>query len=157
MEDYCRAVGDGELVVSSRDTAPYGRNCLIQREGALDDVAFFVGNFIEGWWTSAVSPFALSGGDLIALLGDHCLDSAYAEHAPIRPTVVGRLVAQDSVGSRAWSSAADPGRADVVQDMLEHRPVVALDTSDHNLQRQSADIDGKKNLRCQPAAGAPMP
>lgn len=61
MEDSCCAVGDGGLVVSRDDTA----TLLNQREGALDGVAVFVGVFVEGGWTSTVSPFALSGGDLI--------------------------------------------------------------------------------------------
>ena len=70
MDDGGGTVGDGQLVVAGRDIAPL----LDQSEGALDDVAILVGIFVEGGRPSTRSPFAFTGGDLVALVGDHGSD-----------------------------------------------------------------------------------
>lgn len=96
MEDGSGSVGDGEFVVAGRDAAPL----LDQCERPLDDVAVFVGVFVERRPAAALGAFVFADGDLITLLGDHGPDPAGAEHAPVHSAAVG-LVAQDSVGPGA--------------------------------------------------------
>ena len=54
VEDGAGSVGDGELVVASRDSAPL----LDEREGPLDDVAVFVGTCVERGWSAALASLA---------------------------------------------------------------------------------------------------
>ena len=149
MEDCSGTVGDGEFVIPCGKSAPL----LHEREGSLDDVAVPVGVFIEDGRASALRSFSLSGCNLVALLRDDSSDSAGAEHAPIHPTAV-CLVCQDRVRPGAWPADVDPGNTDVVEDLFQHRAVVALPTRDHNRQRQPVAIDGVMDLGCQTAARA---
>lgn len=149
MEDGAGAVGDGEFVVSGRDPAPL----LDEREGSFDDVAVFVGVGVERGWSASSAALAFAGGDLVALLRDYGGDAAGAEHAPVHATGVG-LVGCDRVRAGAWAPTADPGHADVVEDLFEHRSVVALPASDDDRQREAVTVDGVMDLRRQPATGA---
>ncbi len=138
-----------ELVVAGGDAAPLLDEC----EGPLDDVAVFVGLGIECGRPAALAALAFAGGDLIALLGDHDPDATGAEHAPVHAGPIG-FVREDRVRPGAGAPAADPGNADVVKDLLEHRPVVALPAGDHDRQRQTVPVDGVMDLRGQPAPRA---
>lgn len=42
---------------------------------------------------------------------------------------------------------------DVIEDLGEHRAVVALPAGHHHCQRPAVSIDGRMNLGGQPAAG----
>ena len=64
MEDGSGSVGDGEFVVAGRDAAPL----LDQCERPLDDVAVFVGVFVERRPAAALGAFVFADGDLITLL-----------------------------------------------------------------------------------------
>lgn len=149
VEDGACSVGDREFVVACRDTAPL----LDLREGALDDVAILVCVGIEGGWPAACGSLAFAGGDLVALVRDHRSDPAGAEHAPVHPTGI-RIVGGDGVWSGAWPAASRSGNADVVEDLFEHRAVIALSTGHDDRQREAVPVDGVMDLRRQPAAGA---
>lgn len=149
MEDGARAVGDGEFVVPGRDAAPL----LHQREGALDYVSVLVRFGVEPWWPAAGAALALAGGDLVALLRDDRGDPAGSEHPAVHPTGVG-LVRGNRVRAGAGPPGTDPWHPDVVEDLFEHRAVVALPAGDHDSQWQAVPVDGVMDLRGQTATGA---
>jgi len=147
-QEYPRTVGYGEFVVPSGQGSPL----LGQREGSLDNVASAVHVGIEAGRSAALAAFAMTGSDLVTLKWDHDLDPAAVQHMAGHSGCVG-LVCDHRVGSGTGPASTSAWNSDVVQDLLEHRAVVASAAGDHHRQRAALAVDGMMDLRRQPATG----
>ena len=101
---------------------------------------------------ASLGALLLPGGDLVLLLGDHCLNVVISKVFTVHARRVAP-VRHDRVGCGA-GPAGGPGDVDVLQGVLHHRAVVALASSDDHGQGTPVAVHDLVDLRGQPPARA---
>lgn len=101
---------------------------------------------IEGWGPTACWAFVLPGVLLVGLLRDHCFDAPGAELAADDAVGVG-LIGNHRIRADPQPPGTQAGDVDVVDDLGEHSPVVALPAGEHDRQRHPVGIHSSMQLR----------
>jgi hypothetical protein len=120
---------------------------------SFDDVATGVSSLVQARRATSARAFGLAGGDLIGFLRDHRLDAPGGEHPADLARGVG-LVRDHRIGPGPRPARALARYADVIEDLHQHRTVVALTAGEHDCQRHPIAIDRGVDLATQTAAGA---
>lgn len=119
---------------------------------ALDDVPAPVGVFVEAGWAASSRAPVRPGVLLVGLLRDDGFDAAGGKHPAGHPGGVG-LIGHHRIRPRPGPAGPDPRYSDLIEDVFEHGPIMALTAGGHDRNRHPSGIDHCVDLGAESSTG----